>query len=91
MRGKITGRGGTLGQRLLKVEVPLQEAPPGCNVNVHLVGPGDFALLAEDFLLPPQFRPSGDQGIKEFNLQQKQSRSLGPSWVDNGYAIEVHC
>ena len=75
--GVVVGVGGAAGaDRLLEVEVPLEEAAPRGDVDVHLVGSRHLALLAEDLALSPQLRFPRDHGVEELDLGEEEPLRL---------------
>ena len=76
--GMVVGVGGSSGSpdRLLEVEVPLEEAAPRGDVDVHLVGPRHLALLAEDLALAPQLGLARDHGVEELDLGEEEPLRL---------------
>ena len=75
--GVVIGVGGAAGaDRLLEVEVPLEEAAPRGDVDVHLPCPVHLALLAEDLALSPQLGLARDHGVEELNLGEEEPLRL---------------
>ena len=77
--GVVVGVGGSgpgAADRLLKVEVPLEEAAPRGDVDVHLPCPVHLALLAEDLALSPQLGLARDHGVEELNLGEEEPLRL---------------
>ena len=74
----VVGVGGSAAgpDRLLEVEVPLEEAAPRGDVDVHLVGARHLALLAEDLALSPQLRLPRDHGVEELDLGEEKPLRL---------------